>query len=220
MSKKQLTTKEVQQQAGVPHLLLKGNTHLPPMPLGEIEPAISLVVYGMPAPKGSKTRTRNGGMRESSKILPAWLKAVREATKESILLLGEEWEGPISEPVILSTIFTFPHSNASQKRGDIYYTNVPDLDKLQRAVGDAISPVPAKRGATSGMSKVEADNFKKEYKESSARYSILANDSFIVGFTESYKVYTESTPESLKYPGVLLRVWKQSDFIKHMEVNK
>lgn len=209
---KNLTTKEVQEQAGRTGALINGRVTHADYNTGLINPDIALVVYGYPAPQGSKKHIGGGRLVETSKALAPWRNAIRQEVKKAILAKGPDWDGPIEEPVLIEVVFTFPHSAASKKRGDMYYQNMPDLDKLQRAVGDAISPTPLKRGVTTGLSKADADKLKAEAKQ----YCILGDDSNIVAW-HSKKVYEEATTDALKFPGVAIEVWRLSSLHKAQE---
>ena len=107
---------------------------------------VAFTVHGVPAPQGSKTRTPQGGMRESSRKVEPWRNAVAAAgaaaMHERELLVGA---------VALDVVFVFPRPrshfgtgrNAGQLKpsAPIYCSTQPDLDKLVRAVGDAMSGI-------------------------------------------------------------------------------
>lgn len=85
-------------------------------------------VPGIPRPQGSKTPTRGGGMRESSPGLPAWRQAVKLAARRAA---GGELARiePIRTAVLVDGTFIVPG----------LATDPPDTDKLQRAIGDALT---------------------------------------------------------------------------------
>ena len=90
---------------------------------------LSFRVLGDPAPKGSKRHVGNGRMIESSKKLPAWMRAVtREATKNRP-------SEPIDAPVSVYMHFYLPRPK--QPRYDVPAVK-PDVDKLSRAVLDSL----------------------------------------------------------------------------------
>ena len=68
-------------------------------------------------------------MIESSKALPAWRKAVTEAARQA------HTETPIDRPVTVQADFFMP--KPKRPRFDVPAT-APDLDKLQRAIGDGM----------------------------------------------------------------------------------
>lgn len=209
MPTKKITTKEVQAAAGRTGAVISGRVEHTDYDTAAILPAISFVTFGMPAPQGSKKHVGNGRLVETSALLPAWKEAVRAQAHSAVASI-EGWGGAINEPVLIQAVFTFPHSAASRKRGDIYYTNMPDLDKLQRAIGDAISPQPPKLSATKNMPAEKAKRVREELKEEAKKYAVLADDSCIIAW-HSKKVYTEATSDALKHPGVVIEVWRMSD---------
>lgn len=90
-------------------------------------------VIGAAAPQGSKSSVGNNRFVESSKALPAWRKAVIAAAKNSHGPAWEALDGPLD--VSLTVWIARPKTT---KFGD-YPAGTPDLDKLQRAVGDALT---------------------------------------------------------------------------------
>lgn len=99
---------------------------------------ITFDVLGRPAPQGSKKSIGNNRFVESSKYLPAWRKAVRVAAEEAVA--SEDWQ-PVAGPVELEVMFYLerPSSVSVTKRPQP--TVPPDVDKLIRAVGDALTGV-------------------------------------------------------------------------------
>lgn len=92
-------------------------------------------VVGRPAPQGSKTPTKYGGFRESSKYLKPWRDAVVAA---AVLAKANERDfDPFDGPVRLSVTF-FIERPKSTKWGR-YPAGTPDLSKLLRAVEDALT---------------------------------------------------------------------------------
>ena len=99
---------------------------------------ITFDVLGRPAPQGSKKSIGNNRFIESSKFLPAWRSAVREAAENAVTIAG--WTR-VTGQVELEVMFYLdrPSSVSTVKRP--YPTVPPDLDKLLRAVGDSCSGV-------------------------------------------------------------------------------
>lgn len=90
---------------------------------------LSFRVEGHPAPKGSKRHVGGGRMIESSKKLPAWMRAVtQEATKNRP-------SEPIDAPVSVYMHFYLP--KPKRPRYDAPAVK-PDVDKLSRAVLDSL----------------------------------------------------------------------------------
>ena len=103
---------------------------------------LSLRIYGIPAPQGSKSAyVRNGRAvivegssakgREAHK---AWRKAVTECATKAIEELNE-W--PPLQSAAVSIVFFMPRPKSAAER--IHHTTKPDLDKLVRAVLDALT---------------------------------------------------------------------------------
>jgi Holliday junction resolvase RusA-like endonuclease len=105
--------------------------------------SLHIIVAGTPRPQGSKDQFG----REASKGLPAWRSDIRTAVGE-LALEGTYWELPVA----VNIRFTMPRPSghylpansrraARQLRPDApkYPTGKPDIDKLERAVLDALS---------------------------------------------------------------------------------
>lgn len=99
---------------------------------------ITFDVLGRPAPQGSKKSIGNNRFIEASKFLPAWRTAVSLAAE---LAVSEQNWARVSGPVELEVMFYLerPSSISSNKRP--YPIVPPDIDKLLRGVGDALSGV-------------------------------------------------------------------------------
>lgn len=97
--------------------------------------SITFTAEGTPAPQGSKIRTRYG-MFESSKRLMPWREIVtRAATKagDDAALLG-----PLKPPYRVDVWFYIQRPKTTRATHPVAPT-VGDLDKLVRAVGDALT---------------------------------------------------------------------------------
>lgn len=92
---------------------------------------LELFIEGIPAPQGSKRHVGGGRMIEMSKKLPAWRKAVEEALREAV---GDDPE-PFQPPVRVTAHFYLPRPRRSRYEGPY---GPPDVDKLQRAIGDCL----------------------------------------------------------------------------------
>jgi len=105
---------------------------------------ITFHVDGEPRPKGSTkafaVKTRNG-MRavvtEDNKRTRPWAALVRDAAQQ---IIGSELAFVRGVPVRLSVVFTLPRPVSLPKRVTAP-TKKPDLDKLARAVKDALTGV-------------------------------------------------------------------------------
>ena len=91
---------------------------------------ITLHVAGVPAPQGSKKHVGGGRMVESSRALKPWRKRVRDAAAAAA-----EVHGTIADPVHVDVLLVLPRPKRSKFTRP---AGPPDLDKLQRAVGDGL----------------------------------------------------------------------------------
>lgn len=106
---------------------------------------VEFTVAGVPAPQGSKTRTK-WGMREDNPNTRPWREAV--AWEATAAMKGRK---PLSGPLEMAVGFYFPrpksHFRTGKHDGELkdsapaYCATKPDLDKLVRAIGDAITGV-------------------------------------------------------------------------------
>jgi len=139
---------------------------------------LAIVVYGRPAPQGSKRHVGKGVMVESSAHLKPWREAVRsEAAAKLGVILNEMGValGPMTCPVAARMIFTMPCPK-SARPGDRPAV-MPDASKLVRSTEDAL---------------VDA--------------GVLADDKLIVEYDRVAKVYPRWDPESLDRPGAVIRL--------------
>lgn len=99
---------------------------------------VEFEVIGLPAPQGSKRHVGNGVMVESSKANKPWRAAVAAAARDVSIEVGQ-FDGPLS----LTVEFRFPmpksRKAAVRAAGHGWKTTAPDLDKLVRSVGDALT---------------------------------------------------------------------------------
>lgn len=183
-----------------------------------IDPVLAFVVYGMPSPQGSKSfgGFRNGKpvLLEQSKGVDPWRETVRrvgiKAIREWCSRTGREWVA-IDEPVMVSVAVTLPASKASETRGDVFSYSVPDLDKLQRAIGDALAPKPLRDDDGKGMTERARKQVRETMMAGRRKQSVLHDDSRIVVWDQCMKVYPGTMPLALKHPGVVIRIWRMSD---------
>jgi crossover junction endodeoxyribonuclease RusA len=115
--------------------------------LGDV---VAFVVDGTPAPQGSKTVGRSSGgasfVREDNPDTEPWRNAV--ATRARAAMAGRP---PLPGPLELDVAFMFGRPKSHYRTGrnagrlkpsaPIYCDKRPDLDKLLRAIGDAITGI-------------------------------------------------------------------------------
>ena len=92
---------------------------------------ISFFVSGTPAPQGSKRHVGNGRMIESSKKVKPWRDRVTAVAKTHVM--DEPMDGH------LRLIVNFYMPAPARTRFGSRPAGTPDLDKLVRAVGDALT---------------------------------------------------------------------------------
>lgn len=101
---------------------------------------ICFEVPGPPITQGSMRRARGGRMYHvNAQELEAWRQRILAASVPAALRAG--WILPLDEPVEVWVQFRLERPGSVPKRK--YPHTRPDLDKLQRSAGDALSP---KRG--------------------------------------------------------------------------
>lgn len=96
--------------------------------------ALVIVVYGQPAPQGSKRHVGGGRMIESSKKVRPWrldVKAAAEAVRGTT--------EPLDCALKVSMVFTLPKPQGAPKRRRTWPSRTPDLSKLVRSTEDAIT---------------------------------------------------------------------------------
>lgn len=93
---------------------------------------VSCFVPGHPAPQGSRRYVGNGISIESSKQVKPWRADIREH------LLAHHVQGPAIGPVTVGLEFVMPRPASTAKTRTPPAVKRPDLDKLTRAVLDAI----------------------------------------------------------------------------------
>lgn len=96
---------------------------------------MTITVYGLPAPKGSKKavgRRKNGStiLVESSAKVKPWAEAVKWAA------IQHDFGAMITGPVTVEVDFYFPHPKTGKRRA--WHAVKPDIDKLQRSTFDAL----------------------------------------------------------------------------------
>lgn len=112
------------------------------MSAAELDQGLRVFVAGKPAPQGSKrylgTRSGKTVAVESSKTLPAWRADVRAAVAELV-----DDQPPITGPVLVELLFVMPRPASTPKSRTPAAVKRPDLDKLARAILDAIGSAGA-----------------------------------------------------------------------------
>jgi crossover junction endodeoxyribonuclease RusA len=103
---------------------------------------LDFTVTGMPIPKGSMRHIGNGRMVDQTKTKP-WMNAIRVASLEAAAAVVEPGHIEpflIDVPVRVEIKFYFPRPAAAKNRLYPHKRSVGDIDKLSRAVLDALQP--------------------------------------------------------------------------------
>ena len=103
--------------------------------------SVKIRVNGSPAPQGSKTIGRYGGMYESSKKVGPWRNAVRTETQR---VCSHPFSGPVEVIITFYLVRPKGHYGTGKNAGVLkpsspaYPKTTPDVDKMTRAVFDGL----------------------------------------------------------------------------------
>ncbi len=148
--------------------------------------SIEIVVYGTPAPQGSKsfkglTAAGRGILVESSKKVRPWRNDVKDAAEKYIAPRRPGWV-PLDGPLVARMVFTLRKPVSAPKRRRTWPDRVPDLSKLVRSTGDAL---------------VDA--------------GLIKDDARLVEYLRLAKCYPGEDPEALAAPGVRIVLYRLLD---------
>ena len=115
---------------------------------------VDFFVPGHPRTQGSKRKLRNGGFIEAGKYFPEWRKAVIEEAKKAAPVT-------ITGAVVVGAEFVFPRPQRLKRKPTTPLVSGGDVDKLQRAIGDALTIAEA----------IEDDRFIVEWDRPRKRYA-------------------------------------------------
>jgi crossover junction endodeoxyribonuclease RusA len=96
---------------------------------------IAVFIPGHPAPQGSKRHVGGGRMVENCKNVKPWRSDIRSALLTADGVPFERFHGP----VYVGMEFVMPRPKSAPKRSTPPAIKKPDVDKLARAVLDAIT---------------------------------------------------------------------------------
>lgn len=141
---------------------------------------IEIIVYGCPAPQGSKkfvgtTKEGRGLLVESSKKVKPW----RQDVKAAALQFRCDHPMPFSldGPLEVQMVFTLPKPDSAPKKRRTWPDRKPDVSKLARSTEDALTDA-----------------------------GLWADDARVVAYTLLAKVFPDEHPMALSSPGVRIRV--------------
>lgn len=104
------------------------------VPLDAVLRAGRIFVPGAPAPQGSKRHVGHGRMIESSTAVGPWRERV------ALAVHAERWP-LLTGPVAVDLSFVMPRPKSTPKRRTPAAIKRPDLDKLERAILDALTGI-------------------------------------------------------------------------------
>lgn len=145
------------------------------------EPLVTIIVYGDPAPQGSKsfkgTFTGKDGrqhakLAESSTRVKPWRQDVSDAARA--VMADRE---PLDGPLVARMVFTLRKPLSAPKRRQTWPNTKPDVSKLARSTEDAL--------VTAGA---------------------IKDDARIVGYERLFKAYPNEDIEALSSPGVRIEI--------------
>lgn len=152
--------------------------------------AFEITVYGTPGPQGSKAykghrTSRRTGRRvpllvESSKKVKSWREAVVAAAQVEIVRTRGFTR--LDGPLMAAMYFTLRRPATGPGRSRPYPTVYPDLDKLLRSTGDALS--------TAG---------------------VWTDDACLIRYRDAAKLYPGTAPVALDKPGAIIRIWQVTE---------
>jgi Holliday junction resolvase RusA-like endonuclease len=159
-------------------------------PAAGLDPNITIVVHGAPAPQGSKRHVGGGVMIESSKKVKPWRQDVKAAALAETSL-DDLWH-PLDGPLAVSMVFTVRHKPTSKPTWwpgsvrcgkDLMWrpASTPDLSKLLRSTEDALTDA-----------------------------GVWKDDARVVEYRHLAKHYVGDTsaPDVLPVPGCVIHIWR------------
>lgn len=139
-----------------------------------LHPGYRIVVYGSPAPQGSKKFVGmaggHGQMVESSKKVKPWRQDVKDAA-----LKARAGAAPLDCPLRVSMIFTVPKPSSAPKMRRTFPMRKPDVSKLARSTEDALTDA-----------------------------GIWIDDARVVEYARLAKVFPREGTDALESPGVTI----------------
>ncbi|MFF4187199.1 RusA family crossover junction endodeoxyribonuclease [Streptomyces sp. NPDC001691] len=103
------------------------------------ERRLTFTVIGTPVTQGS-VEVPAPGVVKYSRELREWRRQINAAARKAC---GTDWE-PANCPLVMSAVFTLPRPKSAPKTKAVHAATKPDIDKLIRAVQDALSPADKK----------------------------------------------------------------------------
>lgn len=209
-------TAGVHAAAGVAGGPVTGPLPRPEYPLNTVPSALAFVVYGLPAPQGSKRVVHHGGTPrqvEMSSGLEAWRETVREVSRR--ITAGMPGWAPLDEPVLVAVTFTMSATKAATARGDRYQWSDPDCDKLLRALGDALGPKPPDRTVGQHLPQAAKKQARDAQWAAARRFAVLHDDKYIAAW-HAIQAYPGTVPGAMTHPGAAVEIWRLAELHQAM----
>ena len=152
-----------------------------------------VAVYGDPITQGSMRKSKTGNIvHDKAEELTRWRQQIEDAFCEKY---GTPTWQPINAAVRVEVIITVTARRALPPNTPVFADTKPDVDKLARAVGDALAPSPS--------SKIKAGS-----RAGQKHFRLLAEDGRIVswGAQKTYPWGNHTHRAALRVPGVQVRV--------------
>lgn len=102
---------------------------------------LDIFVPGRPAPQGSKRHIGHGVLLESSKEVGPWRERIALVAHDAMAAHRQMGGDSFTAAVDINLIFVMPRPKSTSKTAPLTHTKRPDLDKLVRAVFDALKDV-------------------------------------------------------------------------------
>lgn len=109
---------------------------------------VYITIVGEPIPQGSKVRNRYGGMREDNPRTRPWRETVAWHAQKEMMVRGHTLiDGPVEARLSFRFARPASHFGTGKNEGRLkpsapeYHRVKPDIDKLTRAVLDALSGI-------------------------------------------------------------------------------
>lgn len=205
-------------EAGTPgHVLTPGAVKQVPWRTDITPPVLAFVVYVVPAAQGSKRVVPLAAGKFRLEEESVYVAPFRDAVRATALRAIREWAHTngrawvaLDEPVMVSAVVTMPASAAAGE-GATYHVAAPDLDKIERAIGDALSPTPIPPGQPKELPENARRRAREEMLRQARTRTVLHDDSRIATWDHCTKVFPGTTTDALAYPGVTIQIWRMRD---------
>lgn len=177
------------------------------------EPAFECFVAGIPRPQGSKTRTRNGGMRESSKYVGAWRSSVEfVALAQASEMRVKGVTLPLDGPLVLGAEFLVPRPGLTVKRVSGHFRKCPKV----HMTASFAAQCPLCKGSYRALRDdapvyvtcaPDTSKLIRAVEDSLTDAGVWTDDSRVVGYA-GFPVTCKRYANPGEGPGVWLRVWR------------